>query len=167
MSPPTHRTEFEPLDIERLVTFRLSRLSETLARGAVKLYSKRLGMGITEWRVVALLGRYAPLSANEISQRTGVDKGWISRSVGNLIGQGYVVRSVDPAGGRQQLLALTPAGLTVYRKAAPRARQRHERLLAALSAEQRAQLMEMLDLLQARAEAMLAEEELEAAAENA
>lgn len=155
----------EVLELEDLVTFRVARLSETLARGAVKLYTEGLGLGITEWRVMALLGRYAPLTANEISQRTGIDKSWISRSLVSLIAKGHVVRRADPSHGRKQLLALSPTGLAVYRRAAPRARQRHERLLDALSSEQRRRFLELLDLLQARAETILTED-LGSAAES-
>ena len=50
------------------------------------------------------------LSARDLVSRLGVDKGYLSRMLGRLEGEGLLVRSPSPDDGRVKLLRLTEAG---------------------------------------------------------
>lgn len=63
-SPPeTHAV----LELERFLPYRLSVLSNRLSSMIARTYTERFALGVTEWRVMAVLGLYPDLSANEIA----------------------------------------------------------------------------------------------------
>src|SRR5690606_18058778 len=53
------------LDLEQFLPYRLSVLSNRLSSAIAKIYADRFSLAMTEWRVMAVLGRYPDVSANE------------------------------------------------------------------------------------------------------
>lgn len=51
------------LDLEHFLPYRLSVLSNRVSAAIAQAYSERFGLGITQWRVMAVVGRYPDLSA--------------------------------------------------------------------------------------------------------
>lgn len=142
-------------DLEDLVTFRLSRLADTLNRAAVDAYGRRFGLSLTEWRTLAILRRHQPSTAQEISRRSRIDKGWISRSVANLERRGLLQRTRSEADSRSLLLSLTGEGEKLFAEVAPFSRARHEALLAPLSDTERTAFLDALDRIQEQADGLL------------
>lgn len=149
----------DPRLLRALLSHRVLVLSNTLALAASRYYPRRFGVTLAEWRVIDALHAGRSVSANQISQWLLTDKAWVARSVERLIAAGYVRRRPDPGHGRRLLLNLTAKGERAYARIASAARRRHDNLLDALTAEQRAALEPALEALQARAAAMLAEPE--------
>ena len=147
----------DPRLLRALLSHRVLVLSNTLARAAARYYLRRFGVRLAEWRVIDALHAGPGISANQISQWLLTDKAWVARSVERLIAAGYVRRRPDPGHGRRLLLSLTAKGERMYAAIAVAARRRHDNLLDALPASQRAALEPALERLQARAAAMLAE----------
>ena len=58
------------LELEKFLPYRLSVLSNTVSQAIAREYEDRFQLSITEWRVVAVLGRYDGLSAREVAERT-------------------------------------------------------------------------------------------------
>ena len=83
---------FPSLDLEHFLPYRLSVLSNRVSGAIARVYSERFGLGVTEWRVMAVLGRYPDLSAGEVAQRTAMDKVAVSRAVAGLVDAGRVER---------------------------------------------------------------------------
>ena len=52
------------LVLEHFLPYRLSVLSNRISQAIADTYAARFGIGITEWRVIAVLGRNPGLSAN-------------------------------------------------------------------------------------------------------
>ena len=52
--PPDHAI----LELDRFLPYRLSVLSNRISQDIARLYVERFGLGITEWRVLAVLGRH-------------------------------------------------------------------------------------------------------------
>ena len=69
------------LDLDRFLPYRLSVLSNRISTSVAQMYSEHFQLTITEWRVMAILGRYPDLSANEVAQRSAMDKVAVSRAV--------------------------------------------------------------------------------------
>ena len=67
---PTHA----PLELENFLPYRLSILSNTVSQSIAAEYQDRFELSMTEWRVMAVLGRFAELSAREVAERTAMDK---------------------------------------------------------------------------------------------
>lgn len=147
----------DPRLLRALLSHRVLVLSNTLARAATRYYLRRFGVRLAEWRVIDALHAGPGISANQISQWLLTDKAWVARSVERLIAAGYVRRRPDPGHGRRLLLSLTAKGERIYAAIAVAARRRHDNLLDALPAGQRAVLEPALERLQTRAAAMLAQ----------
>lgn len=151
------RNADDPRLLRALLSHRVLLLSNTLALAASRYYPRRFGIRLAEWRVIDAVHAGRGITANQISQWLRTDKAWVGRSVDRLIAAGYVRRKPDPRHGRRLLLSLTPKGARTYGGIAAAARQRHDNLLAVLSAQERTVLERALAKLQARAETMLSD----------
>ena len=151
------RNADDPRLLRALLSHRVLLLSNTLALAAARYYPRRFGIRLAEWRVIDAVHAGRGITANQISQWLRTDKAWVGRSVERLVAAGYVRRKPDPRHGRRLLLSLTPKGERTYAEIAAAARQRHDNLLGALSAAERAVLEGALAKLQERAGAMLAD----------
>ena len=104
-------------------------------------------LSVTEWRVMAVLGRYAGISAREVATRTAMDKVAVSRAVARMLESGRIERDVANHDKRQSELRLTASGRAIYSQVAPLALQHETRLLAQLDEAERKSLTCILDKL--------------------
>lgn len=132
------------LDLEQFLPYRLSVLSNRVSERIARLYALRFGLGVTEWRVVAVLGLSPGLSAGDVAQRTAMDKVAVSRAIASLIAAGRVKREVDAQDRRRAMLHLTAAGQEIYADVVPLALAHERELLAPLDDDERAQLDALL-----------------------
>jgi Transcriptional regulators len=109
----------EELDLERFLPYRLSVLSNRISSAIAREYSKRLSLSVTEWRVMAVLGRYPGLSAREVAGRTAMDKVAVSRAVASLLSAERLEREFDDEDRRRSVLRLSKAGLALYDQVVP------------------------------------------------
>lgn len=135
------------LELERFLPYRLSLLSNRISQTIADLYAERFGIGVTEWRVIAVLGRYAGLSANEVAERTAMDKVAVSRAVARLLERGLIERDTHGDDRRRSVLALSGEGLAVHAQVAPLALDIEQRLLDGLDEDERDALQRLLDKL--------------------
>lgn len=138
------------LDLEHFLPYRLSVLSNRISQDIARLYADRFGLGITEWRVLAVLGRRDGLSAREVAERTAMDKVAVSRAVASLQAAGRIERETHGDDRRRSVLRLSPAGRAIYEDVAPMALSYQRRLLEGLDETQRAALFRLLDLMEER-----------------
>ena len=153
-SPPPEApsTEDESLILERFLPYRLSVLMLRISNAIARSYERRFDLSVPEWRVMAVLGRFGPLSAMGVGEKTQMDKVRVSRAVARLVSAGRVSRRTDAADRRRAVLALTPAGRAIHRQIVPHAQRVEARLLAGLTDDERSTLDHLLDKLEARAE---------------
>jgi DNA-binding MarR family transcriptional regulator len=135
------------LELDRFLPYRLSVLSNTISQAIAREYADRFGLSVTEWRVIAVLGRYSGVSASEVAERTAMDKVAVSRAVASLIEAGRVRREVHGDDRRRSVLALTPKGRKVHEQVAPRALAYERRLVGLLDHDERRWLDRILDKL--------------------
>jgi DNA-binding MarR family transcriptional regulator len=84
-----------------------------------KSYRTKYGLSVAEWRVVATLAEFQPLSAKDISERTVMDAFRISRAISQLEKTGLVVRRIDATDKRKITLNLTAKGTSLHGKIFP------------------------------------------------
>lgn len=137
------------LDLERFLPYRLSVLSNRISADIAGFYRERFGLSVTEWRAMAILGRYPGASGMDITERTAMDKVAVSRAVNGLIDRGLVEREFDRSDRRRSILTLSAKGQAIYDQIAPLALRQEASLLAALDAADRQQLWRLLDKLDA------------------
>lgn len=155
---PTDPPAPPSLDLEHFLPYRLSVLSNRVSGAIARVYSERFGLGVTEWRVMAVLGRYPDLSAGEVAQRTAMDKVAVSRAVAGLVDAGRVARETHGDDRRRSVLRLTAEGRAIHDGVAPLALAFEKRLLKGMDAGEREvlfRLLDRLDELELRAESDL------------
>ena len=140
------------LDLEHFLPYRLSVLANRVSRAFGRLYEQRFDLKLPEWRVMAVLGRRAGITAREVAELTAMDKVAISRAVSRLIEMGRVLAETDSADGRRQKLSLSGSGWDIYRQIVPLARRIEGVLVAGLKAGDLAALDRLLVHLTATAE---------------
>jgi len=140
---PEHAT----LELEKFLPYRLSVLSNRVSQLIASHYEARFGLAMTEWRVMAVLGRFPDLSASEVADRTAMDKVAVSRALAGLLQRGLIERDTHGGDRRRSVLGLSPAGYEVYDEVAPMALECERRLMAPLSAEEREVLDRLIDRL--------------------
>lgn len=148
--------EHAVLELERFLPYRLSVLSNRVSGMIARTYTGRFALSVTEWRVMAVLGRYPDLSANEVAQRTAMDKVAVSRAVARLVEAGRLQRDTHGDDRRRSVLRLSEAGYRIYDEIAPMALAFERRMLVDLPEDERAllfRLLDRLDELEIRAEA--------------
>jgi DNA-binding MarR family transcriptional regulator len=141
----------ELLVLEDFLPYRLSILSNRVSRAIAARYAKTFDLTIPEWRIIAVLGRRPGLTAKEVAEATEMDKVAVSRAVARLVAAKRVAARLDRDDARRQLLALTALGESVHARIAPIALASEQKLLAALSGGERAQLDALIDRLLAAA----------------
>ena len=135
------------LDLEHFLPYRLSVLSNRISSAIAREYSQRFALTVTEWRVMAVLGRYPGLSASKVAQRTAMDKVAVSRAVARLLESGRIEREFDDDDRRRSVLRLSEAGYAVYDEVAPLALDFERHVLDGMPADERELLFRLLDRL--------------------
>lgn len=135
------------LDIDHFFPYRITRLSSYIAVNFANQHAKPFGLSIPEWRVIAVLGRYYPLSSKEVASRSNMDKVKVSRAISRLTAAGLIRRKNDAADMRRSLLKLTAKGRRVHDKIIPVALELEADLLSVLSDQEAATFNRLIDRL--------------------
>jgi len=125
----------DELILEDFLPYRLSITSHTVSTNIARVYEKRFGVSIPEWRVIAVLGRYPGLSAVEVAERTLMDKVAVSRAVTKLIKNGRIDREFADADRRRSILNLSEEGQKVHNEIAQLALEFEHQLIHNISEE--------------------------------
>lgn len=155
-----HSAEHIPLELARFLPYRLAVLTHTVSQSIAVIYSHRFGISIQEWRIIANLREYQPLSAKEIGQHVDLDKVQVSRALSKLIDKRLVLRTTDSRDKRKSSLRLSVQGVALYNKIVPIALQREAQLLSVLDQREYLQLQQILDKLERKADTLTGDEVL-------
>lgn len=140
-------------DLERFLPYRLSVLTNIVSSGLAGRYRARHPLSVTEWRILAVLGRFPGLVASEVCARTAMDKVAISRGVRSLVDRGLLERRTDDGDRRRQRLFVAPgAGERVLRQVVPVALRYERQLLESLDEGELETLTSLVEKLRRRAE---------------
>lgn len=123
--------------LENFLPYRLSVAANRISGALSRHYAERFGIGIPEWRVIANLGRYPGLTANEVVERSAMDKVTVSRAVAALEQKKLVARRRDADDKRKSRLTLSAKGEVVYAEIVPLALGFERELLARLTPQER------------------------------
>jgi DNA-binding MarR family transcriptional regulator len=143
------------LNIDEFLTFRITRLSNALRTNLTKRYLEEFELSIPEWRLLALVTRFSPVRFSELTARSSMDKGQVSRTLQVMTKRGLIKMKVVKQRGSRAAAALAapvtvsvaPKGKALYRQVLPVARQHQAEILRQLSESDRLALYETLDRL--------------------
>ena len=138
------RSSPNALDLENYVPAFLTWIANKLSSSASLIYRRRFGVGIVEWRIMALLAVEPWITAGRICEVIGLDKAGVSRSVRFLLDKRLVETRYRDNNNRRQFIALTRAGIELHDRIALVARAREEQLLTGFSDAERAAAVRLL-----------------------
>jgi DNA-binding MarR family transcriptional regulator len=146
------------LDLQRYIPALLSITSSKLSHGASAKYRGLFGIGITEWRVLANVAIEPDISAARISEKIGLDKALVSRTVQKLTAQRLLLAQVDQRNTSRHRIRLTRAGEVLHDRVLRVVRQREKILHAAFTPEEIEVLISLLHRLNEQADVVNAYE---------
>ncbi len=132
--------ESRVLNLERYMPYRLSILSNRVSSIIAEAYKDRFNLSITEWRIMAVLGENPGISADEVSNKTQIEKSMISRAIQKLLDRSLMHREIDTDDRRRHNLKLTASGLKVYDEVVPMSYDYETRLLDCFTKDELRQL---------------------------
>lgn len=145
-------TDKQALDLNRYIPALLTFISNKLAHGASENYRRLFGIGMSEWRVIAMLAVEPDIAANRICQVIGIDKGLASRVVQKLAKRGLISVESDPLNNSRSVIRLTSAGTRMHERILRVVRERERILHAAFSRSEIETLLGLLHRLHAQAD---------------
>ena len=157
LDAPQARSE-PALLLEEFLPYRLAVLAHTVSRALAEVYTQEFGLSIPEWRILANLGRFGPLNAGELADRSSMDKPKVTRALQRLEARGLTRRRTEPSDRRQVRLALTRRGQAMFQQIAKLALAWQARLTASLAEGERAELDRILTKLARRSEELRGED---------
>ncbi len=128
------------LPLESWITYRFGLVTARAGRYIAAMYRERHGLRVWEWRALAVISRYEPLSAKELAARSSTDPINVARAIHALVRKGLVSRLADPRDRRRAVLRLTARGRAVHGDIARAAVRMERAMTATLSARERAAL---------------------------
>ncbi len=143
------------LNVDDFLTFRLTRLSNALRTNLTKRYLEEFELSLPEWRLLALVARFAPMRFSEVTVRSSMDKGQVSRTLRVMAARGLTkMKTIKDRGSRSTealaapvMVSITPKGTALYKAVLPVARRRQADLLLTLSESERVALYSTIDKL--------------------
>jgi len=135
------------LTLERYLPYRLSILSNRISTLVANAYASRFGLSINEWRIMAILGEYPGVSAEEVCQRTQMEKSIVSRAISRLLQRQLIDRQTDSQDKRRSCLRLTDNGVSVYNEIVPLSYRYEEALQCCFSNEEKQQFDQLINKL--------------------
>jgi DNA-binding MarR family transcriptional regulator len=118
--------------LEEFLPYRLAVAAESVSRLIARNHLSKSGLGMSEWRLLAAVGRFGVLSPTAAGEQTAMDKVKVSRAAASLVSSGLIRQTQDPDDGRGRLLRLTRKGSTLYADVAPTASEIQDALMAGL-----------------------------------
>lgn len=141
-------------DIENLLSYRLLVVANLLSRSQLVRFGPVSAISLAEWRTLALVTNFGPLSVKSLARHAGLDFGQTSRLVSRMCDSGLIEKQRgDDA--RSVILSVTASGRALHRRLWSVAMRCNDDFLKSLSAASRKGLLEALDTLSAAAKASL------------
>jgi DNA-binding MarR family transcriptional regulator len=135
------------MDRNANVPFLMIAVSNKLVASASQAYMRHYGLGIMEWRVMALLAADPGITGKDISLLSGVTAGSVSRAINVLKRLRYLDASSDAADNRRSFLKLNSAGIALHNRVIVSALERETLLLTGFSRTERRTLLNHLKRL--------------------
>ena len=130
----------EAFELESWLPYRFSIISNNVGSALESYYGQQFGMKSMSWRVMAVLGRFAPMSAKELAEKIAIDQVAVSRAISELANHGFLSRRADQHDRRRIVLKLSKKGIHTYAQIVPQAIKAEQALLEDLTDEERKQL---------------------------
>jgi len=134
----------EVLDLDHYIPFLVSAIGNKWSRSSSRIYLEEFGVGVTEWRIMAMLAIEPRITAYRICQVIGLDKAATSRSLKSLDRRGLVTIWQEDPGNHRKLAELSDEGWAMHDRIIRVAHAREAILVFDLNRDEVEQLAEYL-----------------------
>lgn len=100
-------------------------------------------------RILIVLNEAGRITQRELTERLGIQPGSVSEVIAKLEASGYITRSASDVDRRTVDIALTEEGKKLAIEAAEQRKQRHEEMFSCLSADEKQELLGLLEKVSA------------------
>ncbi|WP_332685589.1 MarR family winged helix-turn-helix transcriptional regulator [Bosea sp. (in: a-proteobacteria)] len=141
----------DPLIVTKLwdnpcwLSFRLNFIAFRFNDPVYRWIETRYGLVRPEFVALYAVGLRGGVAAKNIVASAGLPKNTLSRAIQKLLQRRLLKRESDPDDLRSYVLALTPAGRSIFDETMPLMVQQQTAMLAALSEAEQKQFCELLD----------------------
>ena len=142
------------IDLQQRTAYRFSLLAARQTRCLAEMYIQQFGLSVSRWKVLAIIGHYAPMSAKEVAERTSLEPVKVTRAVDGLVAQKFINRRRDPVDRRRVILSLSAKGTRVYNQSETMRRVIDGEFLQILNSAEKQMFYTLLDKLEQRAAAI-------------
>lgn len=142
--------EQAPLKLEQFLPYQLNVVANLVSQALSRVYARRYGISVPEWRVLVTLGQYEAMTAKAIGAHTHMHKTKVSRAVALMEKRRLLTRRANREDKREAFLSLTATGQTMYQDVAPHALDFAKRLMEILTPSDREAFNRAITLLIAR-----------------
>ena len=139
------------VSLENRISYRCLSIATRITRHLAPWWRSEFGLTVTSWRVMAVIGRYEPISASQVADRTSTDAFFVGRAIDKLVEQGYLKKGVDPQDRRRLRLCLTTLGRRVHRRVEDSINKVEADLVAGVSKDNLSAFFETMATLEDRA----------------
>lgn len=133
------------LPLDESIAYKITVISDLLARRVSTIVAKFGGLNLSQWRVLAAIGDQEGRTASQVVDMTPMDKGIVSRAVASLVTQGYLKRQASDQDGRVSHLYMTVSGRETFTQIAMELEQTGATGETLLAKAKRDALLENLD----------------------
>jgi DNA-binding MarR family transcriptional regulator len=101
------------LDLDQRTSYRFSIILKRLIDCLAEMNQAKYGLSSNGWRVMSVIGRFAPLAAVEVGNFVSLEPDKVTRTIDALVKRGYVLRRNDKVDRRRISLSLSAKGKRV------------------------------------------------------
>lgn len=140
------------LNLDEYLPSQLATLSRSISRPIADVLERCFDISMSEWRVMAVVGRYPGSSAVDVASRAKMNKVAVSRAISKLVDSGRIHRELGDADRRRSILNLSEKGRDLYNEIAPLALLMESELLEDLTNDEREVLNRVIDKLYSKSQ---------------
>mgnify|MGYP003510994005 FL=1 len=125
----------------------LNHLAFVLGRQSDQILQERLGIGISQFKIMTALQEKPNIQQKQIAGTLGQTEASISRQIKLMLDQGLLQTNINPANRREHITVLTLKGERLTDEARNILNSYHSPVFESLSPKQQENLAETLDIL--------------------
>lgn len=95
------------------ITYLLQHIASIMGRQTDQVLQERLGIGLSQLRILLLLQHEPGVSQRTVGDRLGQTEASISRQIKLMMTRGYLATAVNPKSRREHLTMITPKGVKI------------------------------------------------------
>lgn len=144
------------IDLDQRAFYRLSILAVQINRCISGMFVEAFGRPANRWKVLTVIGRFAPLSPTAVTLHTSLEPDAVARLLNDLVERGLVLRRQEKDDRRRAILSLSAKGQRVFDQLEMKISQLEMEFLSVLDQCEREALYATLAKLQDRAQMVFA-----------